>query len=156
MSRVGARFDATVPAPARTPAVSQALAGRLIAKVAVSLSWTMIVPLAGVSRRQGRDRYGLIPSSKVLSMIVIGTEAEVSPAGMVAAAGTVALPVSPEARATERGAASAAGMLTVAATVPTPSVALAGSVNVNAGKVMTFEVEGLPRRSARTKRNRRR
>lgn len=70
-------------------------------------------------------------------MIVIGSTAEVWPARMVTLAGTVSRFVSLEARLTTRGLAKAVGMVTVPSTVPTPSVALAGTVTVKGGKTLT-------------------
>ena len=80
------------------------------------------------------------PSSRPSSMIVSGTDPESCPAEMTTVAGTESLLLSLEVRLTVRSLANATGMLTVPATVPTPSVSSVGTVRTMGGKLETVKL----------------
>ena len=118
--------------PVIVPANSWALLGRLIVSVAVSLSCTRIVAVVPLASQDAEVAVIVTvsgPSTSPSSTIVIGSGIEVCPAGMVRLAGTAARLVSLEARLTTRSVFKAAAMLSVPLTVPSPLVALLGSVS---------------------------
>src|SRR5271157_2135030 len=78
-----------------------------------------------------------IPSMFVSAAMAMANEADVCPAGIVTAAGTVASPVSLLERLTITSEPRAAGMLTVPVCGGTPLVALAGTLTVNGGNATT-------------------
>ena len=108
-------LQVTVPAPASTPAVSSALAGRVTAEHAVTIVVQGERVLPGVHRRSPWLVITIAsgPYNSPLSMIVRGNGAEVSPAGIVTVAGAVTRLGSLEATLTARSLPSAAGMLTL-------------------------------------------
>ena len=79
------------------------------------------------------------PFSTASSMMVMGSGAEVCPAGIVMVAGTATRSGLPDVRLTTRSPAIAAGMLIVPVTPRSPSVALAGTAGITGGKSETLK-----------------
>ena len=80
------------------------------------------------------------PYNSPLSMIVNGNGAEVVPAEIVTVAGTVTRPGSLEVTSTTRSLDNAAGMVSVALTVPAPTVTSVGRTGVTGGRLATSNV----------------
>ena len=79
------------------------------------------------------------PFEQAVSMIVIGREIKVWPAGIVSVAGTVRRVGSLDARLTVRLLVSAKGMSSQPVTVPSPSVAPVGKERATAGRRQRVE-----------------